>query len=337
MHSIDQSILNALHINMGYQGGESVVIVSQEWDPSFDAKYAPAFDRSRLLCRRMWEAYRQAGIPVEWIPYVPLELRNGADAVPELRKRMGDPQVVFLPTVFSLTHTAFRRGLTEQGIRVASMPGFTLDLFEEDGPMSVDYRELDRITREVAARLGSGRCLRVTAPGTDMLVEVDTANIHVSSGLLTRPGAWGNLPGAEAYAPPVHEGKSRGHFTVPAGWGGTAPTPYPLQFHVEQGRFTDVLGETPEARDYIEKNIRPLLFGRQDFDILAEIGIGTNRSLNAGYVSRKGWSTLVAEKIGGSVHFANGNSRAMGGQNDVPIHIDWVVDQACIDYDYRLP
>jgi len=37
------------------------------------------------------------------------------------------------------------------------------------------------------------------------------------------------------------------------------------------------------------------------------------------------WSTLVAEKIGGSAHFANGNSLGMGGKNDVPIHIDWVV------------
>ncbi|MGB4704322.1 MAG: hypothetical protein WBI18_04510 [Candidatus Saccharicenans sp.] len=40
----------------------------------------------------------------------------------------------------------------------------------------------------------------------------------------------------------------------------------------------------------------------------------------------------MAEKIFGSIHFANGNSKGMGGRNDVPVHIDWVVPNVRAEY-----
>ena len=86
------------------------------------------------------------------------------------------------------------------------------------------------------------------------------------------------------------------------------------------------VGSLAQAQSWCEAN---------DFDVLAELGIGTNPSLNRDYILRHGWSTLVAEKIGGSAHFANGNSKSMGGVNEVPVHIDWVVDQVEITYDFR--
>jgi len=334
MDAVDQAILNALLVNLGYREGEQVALVSQSWSDEFESHRRTAFDLSYRLCSRMVDVFRKALIPVDWVTYRPKELRNGADATPELYGKIGSPDIVFMPTVFSLTHTAFRRALTGKGVRIASMPTFTLDMFAEGGPMRVDYCELDRKTREVADRLSHSRYVRVRGPDTDMVIEVDGENVHVSSGLLTKPGAWGNLPGAEAYAPPVHEGASHGFFTVPSGWGGSTPIPFPIMFHVKQGRFIRAQGGSAEAQTYIEQTIHPILFGAENYDVLAEIGIGTNTSLNADYITRKGWSTLVAEKIGGSAHFANGNSKAMGGVNDVPIHIDWVVDQVQMDYNF---
>jgi leucyl aminopeptidase (aminopeptidase T) len=81
--------------------------------------------------------------------------------------------------------------------------------------------------------------------------------------------------------------------------------------------------------------IKPILFSQPDFDVMAELGIGTNPNINADYIARKGWTILTAEKISGSAHFANGNSKAMGGKNDVPIHIDWVVPNVTIHYDFK--
>lgn len=325
MDAIERAILNSLKINMGRREGERVAIIMQTWNPKFDEKLRKKFQESEALCQKMYEVFRRAGVEVELLGYMPEEPRSGVDATPELYEKIGFKEIIFMPTVFSLTHTRFRKTQTEKGSRVASMPGFTLEMYEEGGPMDVDYTELHLQTVAQAEKLRNCRYVRVLAEDTDITVEIDPTLVHVSSGLLTEPGKFGNLPGAEAYVVPVHEGNSNGYFTVPAGWGGSGPLKYRAKFFVEKGRFVEVRGDTPEAQGYIDREVKPLIFGGKDFNILAELGIGTNPNITGDYVQKKGWNTLVAEKIFGSIHFANGNSKGMGGQNDVPVHIDWVV------------
>ncbi|MDH7494052.1 MAG: hypothetical protein QHH44_09195 [Candidatus Saccharicenans sp.] len=325
MERTELAILNSLIINMGYRQGEKVAIIKQDWNPAFDQKYRWKFEKSEALCLKMYEVFKTAGVEVELLSYRPEEARSGVDATPDLYERIGFREIIFMPTVFSLTHTKFRKTQTDKGSRVASMPGFTLEMYEPGGPMDVDYNQLHQQTLAEAEKLRRSHYVRVTAEDTDITVEIDPALVRVSSGLLTEPGKFGNLPGAEAYVVPVHEGNSNGYFTVPAGWGGTSPLKYRAKFLVERGRFVDVRGDTYEAQGYLDQEVKPLIFGSQDFDILAELGIGTNPNITGEYVQKKGWNTLVAEKIYGSIHFANGNSKGMGGQNDVSVHIDWVV------------
>lgn len=332
MTHTERAILNALTYNMGYRRGETVAVVLQEWREGFPEHLRVPFEKSRIMCQALVDTFRADGVAAELKSYAPAELRNGADATRELYEKVGTPDILFIPTVFSLTHTAFRRSHSERGARVASMPTFTLDMFEEGGPMSIDYPELVRRTAEVGAKLRENRFARVTAANTDITIEIDRENVHISDGMLTKPGSWGNLPGAEAYAPPVHEGTSSGFFTVPAGWGGVEPLRHAVTFYVENGRITALKGGSSAVDAYIDETIRPILFEKPDYNILAELGIGTNWLINADYIARKGWSALTAEKIGGSAHFANGNSKAMGGKNDVPVHIDWVVPDVTIAF-----
>jgi len=58
MNKIDQAILNALMVNMGYKDGEKVAIVRQQWNPAFDERYRDKFLRSEELCRRMYEVFK---------------------------------------------------------------------------------------------------------------------------------------------------------------------------------------------------------------------------------------------------------------------------------------
>jgi len=336
MDAIDKAILNALMVNMGYRDSETVAIVMQEWHEGLRIELKPGFVRSKELCERMYSVFKQNGINVELLSYAPPEARNGIDASPEMYERISKRDIIFMPTAFSLTHTKFRKTQSEKGSRIASMPTFTLEMFEEHGPMSTDYYELDRITRLVGQDLIQGNYVRITAVETDIVVEVDKDVLHISSGLLINPGQYGNLPGAEAYVPPVHNGNTNGYITVPVGWGGPDALPYKAKFIVKNARFAEVIGENAEAQNYIDQNIKPLLFGQPDFNVVAELGIGTNPNITADYVARKGWTILTAEKIAGSAHFANGNSKAMGGKNDVPIHIDWVVPNVIIQYDYKV-
>ncbi len=328
----DKAVLNALKINMGYKEGEKVGIVMQKPPTHTNEAIEKKFKKSEKLCLTMAEIFEKNGIDCKILDYTVTELRNGADATKELYAKTDYFDILFMPVVFSLTHTKYRKTQTEKGTRIASMPGFTLEMFEEGGPMDADYREIHEKTSEIAEKLSKSRFVKVKAIDTDITVEIMSETAHVSSGLLNKKGAYGNLPGAEAYAVPVHKGKSNGYFTVQAGWGGQFPLKYKVTFFVENGVITEIKGENKEARDYIEKEIKPLVFGGENFNVLAELGIGTNPNITENYVKKHGWSTLIAEKIHGSAHFANGNSFGMGGKNNVPIHIDWVVPDVEIEY-----
>lgn len=336
MDPINTAIINALRVNMGYQSGEEVVIILQRWGKDLGGDTREAFAKSDMLATRMHDVLGAEGIAVRLIDYVPEEAGHGVDAPKDIDEAVGNPSIVFMPTAYSLTHTRFRNALTEKSARVASMPTFTLDMFDEGGPMSVDSAQVHKDTERVAEQLRSGRYVRITGQDTDIIVEVDLDLVAISSGLMTNPGDYGNLPGAEAYAVPVHNGNSNGHITVPVGWGGASPLEHATTFFVQSGRFVRAKGDSTAAQAYIDREVKPHLFSQPDFNVLAELGIGTNPNVTESYIAKHGWSPLTAEKISGSAHFANGNSKSMGGKNDVPKHIDWVVPGVRIDFNYPL-
>ncbi len=327
-----KAVLNALKVNMGYREGEKVGIVMQKPPAHTPEKIAEKFKKSEKLCLTMAEIFEKNEIDCKILDYTVKELRNGANATKELYDKTDYFDILFMPVVFSLTHTPFRKKQTEKGTRIASMPGFTLEMFEENGPMDADYQKIHKQTSKIAEKLSKSRFVKVKAEETDITVEIMSETAHVSSGLLNYKGAYGNLPGAEAYAVPVHKGKSNGYFTVKPGWGGQFPLKHKATFFVKNGVITEIKGETEEAQKYIDENIKPLVFGGENFNILAELGIGTNPNITEEYIRKHGWSTLIAEKIYGSAHFANGNSFGMGGKNNVPIHIDWVVPNVKIEF-----
>ena len=330
---MEDQILRALHENMGYRRGERVAIIVQEWAEHLGR--AEDFAESKALAREMESAFASAGIPVRICSYIPSIPRNGVDATEELYAQFDAPEeVVFMPTVFSLTHTRFRKMLSERGSRIASMPGFTLALFAPNGPMDADLEALEEATAAVAQNLKSARSVHIRADGTEMDVEIEPMLVHSSTGNITKAGAVGNLPGAEAYAVPVHRGNSNGHFTVPAGWGGPFPLEHAMRFRIRNGAFhtVEAVDDTPDARRYAREVVAPLIFSGEDHEVFAELGIGTNPQITAGSIREYGWRILTAEKIWGSAHFANGNNAGMGGRNDVPVHIDWVVPNVSISY-----
>jgi leucyl aminopeptidase (aminopeptidase T) len=340
---IRQAIINSLRFNMGYRKEESVLIVGQDWQPKFgQEKYKPI--RESYDCAyEMYETFRHEGIDARFLGYYPEEARHGVDAPRMVYEaaEAWDPDIVFMPTAFSLTHTAFRKNLTSKWVRVASMPTFTLEMFAEGGPMSADFAEMQRLTEEAYQNLKAHDVAYIIGPGTSMIVEIDKDLVHASSGKLDKPGDYGNLPGAEAYVVPRHLGKSEGYFTVPIGWGGQNPLQHEVTFFVKDGRITRIgdlkAGAVNDERErYLEEIVKPMIlpeFGaKPGYNVLAELGIGTNPNVDAEYIERHGWSPLLAEKIVGSAHFANGNSKGMGGQNDVDTHIDWVVPGVKISY-----
>jgi len=333
MDLVRKAILDALKVNMVYKPGERVIIITQRWKSGLGDK--GRFSETAMTARKMLAVFKKKGINASFFEYTPLEARNGVDATKVLYNNIhnyGKADIAFMITAYSLTHTSFRESLTNQGTRIASMPGFTQNMFSKGGPMSLDYNEIARKTALVASKMRQSSRIRVTGKSTDITVEIDNSLVFEGNGIMDKKGMYDNLPGAEAFAVPKHKGKTNGYFTVPKGWGGQQPINCDAKFIVKDGAIVDVQGFNEKDQRYIDKEIKPLVLEKPNHNIIAELGIGTNPKITTAYIAKHGWSPLLAEKIIGSAHFANGNSAAMGGRNNVPVHIDWVVPGVNIEY-----
>src|SRR4051794_24923402 len=116
--------------------------------------------------------------------------RHGEEPPPEVAEAMTGATAIFAPTTFSLSHTAARQRASERGIRIATMPGITEEVFRR--AMSVDYRDLKRQSLMLAAQLSGASEVRVTSPaGTDVTLDVSGREGISDDGDIAGVGAFG--------------------------------------------------------------------------------------------------------------------------------------------------
>ncbi len=251
--------------------------------------------------------------------------RNGEEPPEMVTQAMIHSDAVVAPTSKSLTHTAARRKACENGARVATMPGITVDTMVRC--LNADYYAIADRTVKIADLLTAAKTARVTtAAGTDITLPLGGIDAIASKGLIHDPGSFGNLPSGEAYMMP-EEGGSQGIFVVDgsmAGIGDLADKE-PITIKVEGGYAVEITGG-PEA-DLLRSKLEPL--GKQAFNI-AELGIGTNDA------ARIIGNILEDEKVMGTIHIALGNNMSMGGTVDVAVHLDGIIKDPTVELDGKI-
>ncbi|MBU3941047.1 MAG: hypothetical protein KKH88_03925 [Nanoarchaeota archaeon] len=346
MSTTEQIMVKALKTNLVHKKGEKVVIVTQEFDSKFENNLKPQFDRALELCKKLNETYQNQGINSTLITFTPKDAGSGINPTKELynkfeefEKNSGIPEIVIAPSAYSLTHTAWRKQQCEKGSRIATMSNSSLAMFQPGGPFDIeeDYNKILEETKEKAEKLRNSKYVKITGPNTELVINVDQNLVIESTGILSKPGTYGNWLGAEAFAVPIHLGDSYGYFLTPKNWGGAKQLKYSAIFHIKDGKFTDIKSadNSKEAQSWLDENIKPMIFNKPNNDVVAELGLGTNPFVRDDYLM-KNWSLAVAEKKGNTVHIAHGNSKCMGGQNDVEIHQDFVIlNVDKIEFNYR--
>ena len=297
MNDLERAALNAVRDCLGIGSGETLLIVT---DPPL-AGIADALARvARPLARE-----------VLVLSYAEREL-SGQEPPHPVPLAMAAVDAVLAVTSKSLTHTAARRAATAAGARVATMPGITEECLVRT--MSADYHAIAARTERVAQRLSRAATARLTtAAGTDLLLPIAGIEAIASTGLILRPGAWGNLPSGEAYLMP-EEGKTVGVVVVDGAIAGIGTVDEPVTIVVEAGCARSVTGG--RAAEQLSAMLEKV--GRAGRNV-AELGVGTNdRAVLTGRI-------LEDEKILGTVHVALGNNASMGGSVDVPFHVDGII------------
>jgi aminopeptidase len=238
---------------------------------------------------------------------------NGEEPPAVVADMMKRFDVVFCPTVKSLTHTNARREASALGVRIATFPGITKDVMIRG--MNADYEKISKLSIKLKKILEKGETIRVTSKaGTDITFSIKGRTAYASKGLFHKKGESGNLPTGETFLAPI-EGSANGVFIVDGSMAGLGLVKnVNIKIEVENGYATRITGG--EMGKKLVKQLDAL--GKEARNI-AEFGIGTNDSAKLSGV------LLEDEKVLGTIHIALGNNKSMGGRVDVPIHLDGVI------------
>ena len=314
MNKIKIPVLNMFKVNMDVKAGEKVLVITdyperQHWI-SNDFLFLNEASERTLLAKIVYEiaAENLKENQVEFYAY-PLTGMHGKEPPRDAAEKMKSYDVAIAITTFSLSHTNAREEATEAGVRIASMPGFTVDMFEPDGPMSADYLWIKDTSLKIAKWLDGKKHVRIeNGYGTKLSLSVEGRKWDVDIGLYVNKGEWGNLPAGEVYIAPL-EGSTEGTLIAPKGW-------YPnlkedMVFHIKEGLVYKIDGGG-DVGDNFRKllglnpiNNSPEYVARRN---IAELGIGTNPK------AKRPDNVLEAEKIFGTVHVAIGDNSHFGGK-----------------------
>lgn len=211
---------------------------------------------------------------------------------------------------YSTSHTRFRDFLTRLcGVRYASMPLFDVSMFE--GSMDVDWKALEKRTNAVAKMVNKAEGIDIKTPnGTYLSFSKKGRKALPDTGILTRPGSFGNLPAGEVFLAPL-EGTASGRLVLQ--WAPTRELASPITLTVKNGSVIKVEGREPFA-----ESLKAKLGERKENANIAELGIGTNEE------AKRPDNILESEKILGTIHIALGDNSSFGGVVKAPFHQDFV-------------
>jgi aminopeptidase len=186
------------------------------------------------------------------------------------RYKRGAVDALVAMSNYSTSHTSFRSLLNRVcGTRYASMPLFDTAMLT--GAMNVDWRAMARTSNALARIVNKGVEAHITTPdGTDITFATKGRKALPDTGILSKPGSFGNLPAGEVYLPPV-EGTANGKLVVL--WGPTRKLDSPITITIKDGWAVNVAG----TESYV-KELDSRLALRKENRNIAELGIGTNGS-----------------------------------------------------------
>jgi aminopeptidase len=170
------------------------------------------------------------------------------------------------------------------------------------------WRELSDRQQQLVDRLGTASTIRIEAEGTDLTLRVDGRTWINSNGRR-------NMPSGEVFTGPLEDSATGTiRFTIPSSPRGVLVEDVTLTF--ETGKV--ISATAARGQDYLDA----ALASDEGARFLGEIGIGTNTGID-----RATGSTLLDEKIAGTVHLALGRSYPeTGGVNRSALHWDLVCD-----------
>jgi leucyl aminopeptidase (aminopeptidase T) len=269
-------------------------------------------DEREPIGSALYHAGRDVTDDVTMVRYPP-GAEHGEEPPAAVASAMKHADAFLAPTSKSLSHTRARGDASEAGVRGATLPGITEDVFTAG--LDADYDAIDSECERVLEQVADAEEIRVTSPsGTDVTFRPGGREWFADTGVIHEPGEFGNLPAGEVFVAPedangtyVVDGTISPHGLLEEG--------HTVAVTVADGRVTHI--DDDAFRESVEAAAEK---GGDGAYNLAELGIGTNTG-----VTELVGSVLLDEKAAGTVHIAIGDDMGLGGDTDAAIHADGVI------------
>ncbi|KAF5422142.1 MAG: Leucyl aminopeptidase (aminopeptidase T) [Candidatus Methanomarinus sp.] len=305
--TLKESTKTILETCMGVLPEESVLIIT-------DAATHPS------IGLELYSTAKQIGCDVLLMTMEPRD-HHAQEPPVAVAEAMKAVDVLLIPTSKSLTHTQARLAAKKSGVRIATMPGITLEMMESGG-ITADYLTVKDITSTLKKKLTKAKEIRiVTDLGTDIILNVEGCDWHEDHGICHKAGSSTNLPAGEVFVAPKN---AQGIFVVDGSMGGLGILESPLTITVKNRKAVDFTGPRADELRYMLDKVGPLARN------LAELGIGTNQAAHLiGNI-------LEDEKVAGTVHIALGDNSTFGGDVIAGIHLDGIITKPSVFVDGKL-
>ena len=252
---------------------------------------------------------------------IPIPKVHGIEPPAKTAKLMLGYDVILGITQKSLSHTKARKNASKKYIRIATMPGITIDIVKRT--LTADYKKIKEKNQKLIKKLKKGSKIRVkTKKGTNISIEISNKKWFDDSGIYVKPGNFGNLPAGEIGFMPA-EYKTNGVFVVDSSIGSLGLVDMPVKISVKDGFVKQISGGKTAER------LNKLMVTKKHKNI-AEFAFGTNPRAKITGI------TLEDEKVKSTVHIALGNNQSYGGNFNVPFHVDCIIKNPDVFLDNEL-
>ncbi|HDH91535.1 MAG TPA: aminopeptidase [Candidatus Aenigmarchaeota archaeon] len=272
--------------------------------------------KMQAIGKAIYEACRKINIETA-LMIMEARTKDGEELPEHVEQAMRASDVVIAPTYCSITHTKATRLACEAGARVASMPRVPKYSFIKGG-LTADYERVKKYVEKMFFALQESNFVEVTSPNkTNVYFSIRRREWHKDTGFILNPGEFGNLPAGEVFIAPIEE-TINGKIVFDS----FDNKKKKVKLMVEDGLVKEVEGSSKLKRIFrsLGKKARQI----------CEFGIGCN------YKAKVIGNTIEDEKALGSIHFGLGNNVGFGGRNNVPLHLDGIIEKPTVKVDNRI-
>lgn len=231
---------------------------------------------------------------------------------------MKSANVVFMPTIWSMSHCSVRKEASELGVRCITIPSADDELFARTF-IETPFKDLKLPVMTLNQMLTEANEAEITTPaGTNMWLDLrGRRNYDLEHGWLHKGGKeyesnFSAPPCVESNIAPV-EYSAHGKIIVDACQSAVGLIKQPIEMTVENGRIINVIG----GKEADELELRFEEVNDPDIKLIAELGIGMNPK------AKMRGQFIEDESVYGTAHFGIGNNAStMGGKIKVNGHFD---------------